>query len=55
MKNQPIHYQRFYNDEESYCGVTLHGGSGSTIQRNHTIFRNQVTCKHCQRKIRKDA
>ena len=54
MKNT-IHYQRFYDDTESYCGVELHGGSGTTIKRNHTVYRNQVTCKNCRRKIQKDA
>jgi hypothetical protein len=50
-----IHYQRLYNDTEAYCGATLHEGGGTTIQRNHTIFRNQATCKNCRRKIQKDA
>jgi len=53
MKNRPIHYKRFYTDQEAYCGVKLDDGPGSITKLDNTIFRNQATCKNCRRRIQK--
>jgi hypothetical protein len=54
MKNT-IHYSRFINGTEAYCGVKLNDGPGTINLHSHHFIQKEVTCKNCLRKIQKDA
>lgn len=55
MKNAPIHWTRFYNGEEFYCGIEVHNHISGTNRVSHTWNQKDVTCAKCLRKIARDA
>jgi len=55
MKKETIHFARFINSEEAYCGTKLTDATGNVYVRSNTVLRSDVTCTRCRRKIQRDA